>query len=217
MKEGDFILVDFVGKIKETGEIFDLTLEDVAKQNGIYDPHFSYKPIPVIVGSHMIIKGVEDELMKMNVGEKKKIVVKPEDGFGNRSEKLIKLIPITEFRKQDIDPFPGMPITMNGLNGRILAISGGRVKVDFNHVLAGKELEYELEIKKLIEKTDEKVQAIFNIFVKTKEDVKVNINGDIAEIYINSEIPREIKKDIAEAIKKWINEIKKVRFVEEFE
>ncbi|MBU5688531.1 MAG: peptidylprolyl isomerase [Candidatus Aenigmarchaeota archaeon] len=217
MKEGDFILVDFVGKIKETGEIFDLTLEDVAKQNGIYDPHFSYKPIPVIVGSHMIIKGVEDELMKMNVGEKKKIVVKPEDGFGNRSEKLIKLIPITEFRKQDIDPFPGMPITMNGLNGRILAISGGRVKVDFNHVLAGKELEYELEIKKLIEKTDEKVQAIFNIFVKTKEDVKVNINGDIAEIYINSEIPREIKKDIAETIKKWIKDIRKIRFVEEFE
>ncbi|MEM5777552.1 MAG: peptidylprolyl isomerase [Candidatus Aenigmatarchaeota archaeon] len=217
MKEGDFVLVDFVGKIRETGEIFDLTLENVAKENGIYDSHFSYKPIPVIVGSHMIIKGVEDELMKMGLGEKKKIIVKPENAFGNRSEKLIKLIPISEFRKQDIDPFAGMPITMNGLKGRVLAISGGRVKVDFNHVLAGKELEYELEIKKLIEKIDEKIQAIFNIFVKTKEDVKVNINGDVTEIYINNEIPRDVKKDIAGVIKKWINEVKKIRFVEEFE
>jgi len=217
MKEGDIILLDFVGRIKETGEIFDLTVESVAKENGIYDPNFAYKPIPVIVGSHMIIKGVEDELMSMNVGERKKIEVKAENGFGNRSEKLIKLIPISEFRKQDIDPYPGMPITMNGLNGRILAISGGRVKVDFNHILAGKDLEYELEIKKLVEKADEKVQAIFNMFVKTKEDVKVNVAGDVAEIFVSGDIPREIKRDIAETVKKWVKEIKKIRFVEEFE
>ncbi len=217
MKEGDFILLDFVGRIKETGDIFDLTIESVAKENGLYDPNFSYKPIPVIVGSHMIIKGVEDELMKMGVGEKKKISIKPEDAFGNRSEKLIRLIPLAEFRKQEIDPFPGMPITLNGLNGRVLAISGGRVKVDFNHFLAGKELEYELEIKKMLEKTEEKIQAVFNIFVKTKDDVKVEFSDGVANIYVIMEIPREIKKDIAETIKKWINEVKKIRFIEEFE
>ncbi|MBU5689627.1 MAG: peptidylprolyl isomerase [Candidatus Aenigmatarchaeota archaeon] len=217
MKEGDFILLDFVGKIKETGEIFDLTVEQVAKENGIHNPDFVYKPIPVIVGSHMIIKGVEDELMKMSVNEKKKIIVKPEDGFGNRSEKLIKLIPVSEFRKQEMEPYPGMPITMNGLNGRVLAVSGGRVKVDFNHILAGKELEYDLEIKKLIETKAEKVQAIFNIFVKTKQDVKAKIENDIAEIYDNHSLPKEVKKDIADAIKKWVEGIKKIRFIEEFE
>jgi FKBP-type peptidyl-prolyl cis-trans isomerase 2 len=217
MKEGDFVLVDFVGRVKESGEIFDLTIESVAKENGIYDPNFSYKPVPVIIGSHMIIKGVEEALTSMEVNEKKKITVKPEDGFGNRSEKLIRLIPISEFRKQDIDPFPGMSITMNGLHGRVLAVSGGRVKVDFNHVLAGKELEYDLEIKKLIDKTEEKVQAIYNIFVKTKEDLRVVFNDGVVEIYLKDDLPKDVKKDIADTIKKWVEEIKKVRFVEEFE
>jgi FKBP-type peptidyl-prolyl cis-trans isomerase SlyD len=217
MKEGDFVLVDFVGRIKETGEIFDLTVEEVARENGIYEPNFIYKPVPVIVGSHMIIKGVEEALMGMNVGEKKTITVKPEDGFGNRSEKLVKLIPISEFKRQDIEPYPGMPVTVNNLQGRVLAISGGRVKVDFNHVLAGKELEYELEIKKLIEKVEEKVQAVYSIFVKSKEEPKVSFNDGVAEIYLKDDLPTSVKKDIAETAKKWIEEVKKVRFIEEFE
>ncbi|MEM0473495.1 MAG: FKBP-type peptidyl-prolyl cis-trans isomerase [Candidatus Aenigmatarchaeota archaeon] len=216
MKEGDIVLVDFVGRIKETGEIFDVTIEQVAKENGIHNHDFIYKPIPVIIGSHMIIKGVENELTKMNVNEKRKIIVKPEDGFGNRSEKMIRLIPLAEFKKQDMDPYPGMPVTINGLNGRVMSISGGRVKVDFNHILSGKELEYDLEIKKLVEKPEEKIQAIFNIFVKTKNDVKVEITNNRADIFDNHSLPKEVKKDIFEAIKKWVG-VSKVRFIEEFE
>ncbi len=128
MKEGDFVLVDFVGRIKETGEIFDLTIEEVARENGIHEPDFVYKPVPVIVGSHMIIKGVEDALMSMNVGEKRTITVKPEEGFGNRSEKLVRLIPISEFKKRDIDPYPGMPVTINDLQQThtLLSLLDGR-------------------------------------------------------------------------------------------
>lgn len=217
MNEGDFILLDFVGKIKETGEIFDLTIENVAKEKNIYDPDFVYKPVPVIIGSHFIIKGVEDELKKMKVGEKKKIVLKPENGFGERSEKLIRLVPINEFRKQDIDPFPGMPINMNNLRGRVLSVSGGRVRVDFNHPLAGKELEYELEIKQEITKIDEKIKAIVELFVKTKEKIEVEIKENTADIMTKASIPKEIKQEIFEMIKKWITDISKVRFIEVFE
>lgn len=217
MDEGSFILLDFVGKIKETGEIFDLTMESVAKENNIYDPDFVYKPVPVIIGSHFVIKGIEEELKKMKVGEKKKITVSPENSFGERSEKLIRLIPIAEFRKQDIDPFPGMPINMNNLRGRVLSVSGGRVRVDFNHPLAGKELEYDLEIKQEITKTDEKVKAIVELFVKTKEKIEVEIKEKVAEIKTNASIPKNIKQEIFEAVKKWIPDISKVRFIEEFE
>ncbi len=196
MDEGSFILLDFVGKIKETGEIFDLTLESVAKENNIYNPEFVYKPVPVIVGSHFIIKGIEEELKKMKVGEKKKITVGPENGFGDRSEKLIRLIPITEFRKQDIEPYPGMPINMNNLRGRVLSVSGGRVRVDFNHPLAGKELEYELEIKEEITKVDEKIKAIIELFVKTKEKIEVEVKEKIADIKINASIPKDIKQEM---------------------
>lgn len=217
MKEGEFIKIDYVGKIKESGKIFDLTKEDIAKENGIYNPEFTYKPVPVIIGSHFIIKGIEDELKKMKVGEKRKIIVNPENGFGNRSEKLIKLIPLAEFKKQKIDPFPGMPITISNLRGRVLSISGGRVKVDFNHPLAGKELEYELEIKEEITKKEDKVKAILELFIKTKKDIKVEIKENILEIKMDIDIPRRVKEDIVETIKKWVKDIDKVRFLEEFD
>lgn len=217
MKEGSFILLDFVGRIKETGEIFDLTMENVARENNIYNPEFVYKPVPVIVGSHFIIKGIEEELKKMEVGEKKKIIVNPEDAFGNRSEKLIRLIPITEFKKQNIDPYPGMTITMNNLRGKILSVSGGRVRVDFNHPLAGKELEYEIEIKQEITETEEKVKAIIELFVKTKEKIEVEIKENTIDIKTNAIISKEVKQEIFDTIKKWINGITKVRFIDEFE
>ncbi len=215
MEDGDFIRIDYVGRIKENGEIFDVTREDVAKDNGIYNPEFRYGPVPVIIGSNFIIKGLEKELREMKVGDRKTIVVNAESGFGERSEKLTKLIPLPEFQKQNIDPFPGMPITMNNVAGRVVSTSGGRVKVDFNHPLAGKELEYDVEVKNEIKNVDEKIKAVLELFVREK-DQQIRIDGELVEINVATDIHRPTKEAIAETIKKWIENIKKVRFVEEF-
>ena len=64
MKEGDFVRIDYVGRIKGSGEIFDLTKEDVARKNGIYNPNMNYKPVPIIIGARMVIKGLEDALKR---------------------------------------------------------------------------------------------------------------------------------------------------------
>jgi FKBP-type peptidyl-prolyl cis-trans isomerase 2 len=217
MNEGDFIRLEYVGRIKESGEIFDLTKEEIAKESGVYNPEFIYKPVPVIIGSYFIIKGIDEELRKMKVGEKKKIIVNSKDGFGDRSEKLIKLIPLAEFKKQKIDPFPGMPVTISNLRGRVLSISGGRVKVDFNHPLAGKELEYDLEIKEEITEKEDKIKAVFELFTGPKKETEIEIKDDIVELKIGVDIHRHVKEDIVETIKKWIKDIKKIRFVEEFD
>lgn len=217
MKDGDFIRIDYIGRVKESGEIFDLTRKEVAEENNIYNPSFRYGPVPVIIGSHFIIKGLEKELEKMKAGDKKKIIVKTDDGFGQRSEKLIRLIPETEFKKQNIEPFPGMPITMNNIAGRVISVSGGRIKVDFNHPLAGKELEYDVEIVGEIKKADEKIKALTELFIKHDEkDISIDVDKDVVEINLKTEVPRNIKETVAENIKKWVTEIKKVRFVEEF-
>jgi FKBP-type peptidyl-prolyl cis-trans isomerase 2 len=215
MKDGDFIRIDYVGRIKENGEVFDVTREDVAKDNGIYNPNFKYGPVPVIIGSGFLIKGLEKELREMKVGDKKKIIVEAKDGFGKRSEKLIRLIPYSEFQKQNIEPIPGMPITMNNIPGRVISSSGGRVKVDFNHPLAGKELEYDVDVKSEIKGVDKKIKAVLEFFVK-EDNPEIKVNDGSAEIYIKSDISRSTKQTVAETIKKWVNGIKNVRFIEEF-
>ncbi len=219
MKEGDFIRIDYIGKVSESGDIFDLTKERVAKEKGIHNPNFKYGPIPVILGAHHIVKGLENELMKMKIGQKKKITIKPEDALGERKPELIRLVPLSEFKKRDIDPFPGMPIVQNNMRGRILSVSGGRVRVDFNHPLAGKTLEYEVEIKERITVVKEKIIAILELFLKfEKDEINVTIKKEILEIRIDKkkDVPKTIKKVIADNVIKWIKTIKKVRFIEEF-
>lgn len=216
MKEGDFIRIDYVGRISESGEIFDLTKEDVAKKEGIFNSNLKYGPVPVVIGGNFIVKGLENELKKMNVDEKKKITVKPDDAFGERKPEFIKLIPMSEFKKQDMDPYPGMPVTINRLMGRVLSVSGGRVRVDFNHPLAGKTLEYEVEITGKITKTLEKVKAILEFFLKDEKDIEVSIKEDTVEIKMKKDVVTGVKRTIAENIMKWAKNIKKVRFVDEF-
>lgn len=219
MKEGDFIRIDYVGRITESDEIFDLTKESVAKKKGIYNSNFKYGPVPIILGAHHVVKGLENELMKMKIGQKKKITVKPEDALGKRNSELIRLVPLPEFKKRDVDPFPGMPIVQNGMRGRILSVSGGRVRVDFNHPLAGKTLEYEVEVKEKITNTKEKIMAILELFVRfEKNEISMKVEKETLEIKIDEkkDVPKTIKKVIADNVTKWIKGIKKVRFIEEF-
>jgi len=217
MKEGDFIRIDYVGKISESGEIFDLTKESIGREKDIYNPNLSYKPVPIIVGANFVVKGLEKELKEMKVGERKKIIVKPEEAFGNRSPKLIRLIPLSEFKRQKADPYPGMIVTINNLPGRVLSVTGGRVRVDFNHPLSGKILEYDVEIKEKISSKMGKIKAVLEFFLKVEEDLDISFENEIVEIKTKKkDIPKEVKKTIADTILKWIKSIKKIRFVIEY-
>ncbi|MFH0710977.1 MAG: FKBP-type peptidyl-prolyl cis-trans isomerase, partial [Candidatus Aenigmatarchaeota archaeon] len=91
------------------------------KKEGIYNPEFKYGPIPVIVDANFVMPGLNEVLKEMKVGEKKTVEVPPENGFGKRFPDLIKLIPESKFREQDIDPTPGQTITMNKAKGVILS------------------------------------------------------------------------------------------------
>jgi len=156
VQKGDVIRLNYTGKVKETGEIFDTTFEDVAKEAGIYSENAVYGPVPIAVGAGHVLKGLDEQLEGLEVGKKYEIIVPPEKGFGKRDPKLIKTFTLGQFRRQGIYPFPGMPVeieTEGGkkLKGRVMTVSGGRVRVDFNHPYAGKHLVYEVEIVEKIE------------------------------------------------------------------
>jgi FKBP-type peptidyl-prolyl cis-trans isomerase 2 len=218
MKQGDFVYIDYVGKVKDTGETFDLTNEDLAKKEGTHNPNVRYGPIPVVVGGDFVLKGLDEALLQMNVGDKKTIGVSIEKGFGERKPELTRLIPLSVFKEQNIDPNPGSYVTINGLNGRVISADGGRIRVDFNHPLAGKKLEYEIEIKGEIKDDSEKVMGVVTYFTNTgKEDMEVKVADKIAEIKFkgNKEIPSRAKEKVSDVIMKWVT-IEKVRFVYEY-
>jgi len=219
MKEGDFVKIDYIGRIKESGTIFDITNEKIAKEKEVYNPQVKYGPVPVIVGAKFVIKGLEEQIKKMEVGEEKKFTLKPEDAFGKRSEKLLKVIPITEFHKRNVVPYQGMPVNIKNMMGRVASVSGGRVKVDFNHPLAGKELEYEMKVTDKITDKKEKIAGIVEfLYGKNKKD-DIELKENIVKISLKplDNMDKKVKQYISDQVFKWISDIKKTIFVEEFE
>ncbi|MDP1551879.1 MAG: peptidylprolyl isomerase [Methanobacteriaceae archaeon] len=230
VKEGDFIKLEFTGRTKETGDVFDTTIEEVAEEAGIKVDKKTYGPIPVIVGGGHLLKGLDESVAGMEEGEKKTVELTPENAFGERDSKLIQLVPMKEFKKQGITPYVGMTLTVENHNGRILNISGGRVRVDFNHELAGKTLKYDVELKEITTDDLEKVKSMIKLHYPnpnldvskteiTFEDGKVIISMDeVAKFdnqpYMDITFARfRISKDIWENIEG----VEKVEFTDVFE
>ncbi|MHA1954135.1 MAG: FKBP-type peptidyl-prolyl cis-trans isomerase [Candidatus Heimdallarchaeaceae archaeon] len=199
MQNNDFIRITFESKIKETGQKFD-----------------SAEDIPIVVGGGYSLKGVEEILLQMKVGEKKTVEVVPEKAFGKRNAALVKLISIAEFRRHGTKPVPGMTVDADNKRGRVLSVSGGRVRVDFNHPLAGKILVYEIEVKKKIETPEDKIKSLVEIFTRRKDNVNVKIVGKEAEVELPPLLNSLLKKKIADEIIRLL-ELEKVKFVEVFE
>ncbi len=160
VKKGSLVYVDYVGRIKENNEIFDLTVEEVAKKEGIYNERARYEPMLVAVGHNWLLESIEEELVGMKVGESKHIEVPPEKAAGPRDPSKVKLFPKTKILKMGIRPLKGERVKIGNDEGVITLVTGRKVRVDFNSRLAGKTLVFDVTIKGIVSDTKEKIMAI---------------------------------------------------------
>ncbi|MCX6814417.1 MAG: peptidylprolyl isomerase [Candidatus Aenigmarchaeota archaeon] len=211
MKKGDFVEIDFVGRIANTGEIFDLTDEETAKSEGIHDPKHKYKPSLVIIGSNMAVPGVEKNLEYMRPGEDKEFELLPEEAFGGRDMHLIRIVSMAKFIKEKISPAPGMFVDIDGMQTKILSVAGGRVRVDFNHPLAGKSLKYKVKLVRHITDTLEKSRSLLSYY-----GVKCDTTLHTEILTIETEKPMNefLKKFLSENLMKWLPDIKNITFAD---
>lgn len=156
VSKGVFVQVDYTGRTG--GKVFDTTLKEIGEKEGLEKRQ--YKPMLVKVGGGEVIKGIDEELLKMSAGEKRTVKIPPEKGYGPRTPKLVKLVPLKVFKNNNINPVPGMVLNLDNMPARIQSVSGGRVRVDFNHELAGKELEFDINLTKSLEDKEDIVKAI---------------------------------------------------------
>ena len=179
--ENDLVLINYTIRVVEGDKkvVYDTTIEEVAKKEGIYDDSRVYRPIPVVLGRSALIEAVEEALKTMKEGEKRVIIAPPEKAYGPYDENLVKKIPIKTLRKHNIVPRVGMEIEVNGRKGRIVRVTQRFAFVDFNHPLAGKTLEIELEVVKIIRSDDEKIKYLASrVFRIDPEAFKVEATGE---------------------------------------
>ncbi|WP_456375017.1 FKBP-type peptidyl-prolyl cis-trans isomerase, partial [Methanocaldococcus sp.] len=121
IKKGDYVKVDYI--LVVDGKVIDTSIEDVAKENGIYSPEREYEPLGFIVGEGNLIEGFEEAVLNMEKGEEKTVTIPPEKGYGFRDERLIQEIPKEMFDTADFEPEEGMLILANGVPAKIIKVT----------------------------------------------------------------------------------------------
>lgn len=119
------------------------------------------EPLEYLHGAGNIIPGLERELAGMEIGDSKKVVVAPSDGYGENDPEAFIEMPRSEF-PSDIPLELGLELQVQDPNGnpmyaRIDAITDETVHLDFNHPLAGKELHFDVTVLALREPTEEEL------------------------------------------------------------
>lgn len=217
-KDGDFIKIEFVGK-KATGEVFDTNLEDKAKEANIHEPSAKYGPSLVVLGKGEIIKGLENAIGEMEVGDSRTVEIMPENAFGERKPELVRVMPLSEFRKRDMDPYPGMPLQLDNVTAIVKSVTSGRVMVDLNHPLAGHKVVYDVKLSEIVEGVDRKAMALME---HIDMQGNVTVSGEEVHVHFGPEISKDSnylmkKAALAERILAHMPEVKRVKFEEIYE
>lgn len=179
VEDGDVVRIDYIGRTMPTGEIFDLTREEVAEEEGHDVEDMDLGPMNVLIGADHVITGLEDAIRDMDEGDSKEVEVPVEDAFGERSSDDVKTIPQSDFDEHDVQPRRGLVVEVDGRRGKILSTSSGRVRVDFNHPLAGKDLEYEIDLLEVLDTPEDRVEAAMAFYgLDENEEVSYTFDAD---------------------------------------
>jgi len=217
--DGDFVKVDYSAWRIADSKLVYTSMKKVAEGNEIYDENIRYVPQLVIIGKKSAIKGFEDAIKGMSVNETKKVEIAPKDAFGERHPELIKVLPISDFLKRDIAPYPGMQLDLDGAVATIKSVNSGRVIVDANHPLAGEKLMYEIRLIEKVEKEDDKIRAIADTYSLTPDSVAVSAGN--AKVVFGEKTAKDKaylvnKNDFVGAVLAFMSSISKVTVEEDY-
>jgi len=177
IKAGDIVIAEFEGWIQDSNELFDTTSEALAKEKDIFNDKMTYGAQPLIVGKGRIFPGLDESILKAEVGKEYEVVIPPEKAAGPRDAKLVELHPVREFLKQEIEPRVGLEVTVKNKPAIITAVTAGRVRVDFNNRLAGRTLKYKYKIIEKPSKPAEIAKLLLKMAYGTADGFDIENKG----------------------------------------
>ncbi|MGD8534342.1 MAG: peptidylprolyl isomerase [Candidatus Aminicenantes bacterium] len=139
VNKGDTVKVHYTGRLDD-GKEFDSSLDR--------------QPLQFEVGAGNVIKGFEDAVVGLKIGEKKTVTIPANDAYGSYDENLLIEIPKKNV-PEGITPEVGMRLQLVNQQGQaahvvVTEILDETVRLDANHPLAGKTLVFDLEVLEIL-------------------------------------------------------------------
>ncbi len=135
VKNGDTVRVHYHGKLDD-GSTFDSSQ--------------GRDPLEFTVGSGQVIKGFDQALVDMKIGEKKSVHIPVDQAYGQRNQEMVMEYPKKDF-PPEMEPQVGMELQLSDNNGQVFPVVISEIRpesvmLDANHPLAGKDLLFEIEL-----------------------------------------------------------------------
>jgi len=173
---GDFIRLDYTARTVEDGTLVDTTDPEVADEEGVGEDE-EFAPRTIVLGEGHVFEPVEEDIVGKTVGDEGSVVVDSEEAFGEFDQDEVRTVAVD--RIPEDDRYPGAHVTIDGDHGHVETLIGGRARVDFNHPLAGDDIEYEHEVLERVEDRERKAQALIDVFLDM--DLELWFETDVEE------------------------------------
>ena|GEM_PF-82266 len=185
LQEDDFVRLDYTVRTADDGTVVDTTDEAVAEEAGIDEEGHEFGPRTVVIGAGHVFEAVNDDLIGREVGDGNTVHIDAVDAFGEFDPDEVRTVSAEKIDEDD--RYPGAHVNVDGQQGHIETIIGGRARVDFNHPLAGEDLEYEYEVVEVVDDRETQAQGLLGMHLEHEPEVWIQTDEVEEEVQVEVE------------------------------
>jgi FKBP-type peptidyl-prolyl cis-trans isomerase SlyD len=180
LQDGDFIELAYTARTVEGEQLVDTTDEEVAEEEGVADQG-TFEPRTIVLGEGHLFEAVEADIRGEEVGGEGSVTVPAVEAFGEYDESEVRTVSADKIPEDSMRP--GAQVEIDGEQGFLETIVGGRARVDFNHPLAGEDVEYDYEILGEVDGELERAEGLFDMFLELDLDMHIE-EEEIEETHV---------------------------------
>ena len=168
VEDGDFVRLAYTLRTAD-GEVVDTTDAEVAEDAEIDTDEYDFEPRVIVIGAGHVFESVDDALIGQEVGATGTVEIGAEEAFGEYDDDEVRTVSANKIDEEN--RYPGAQVQIDGDQGRIITVVSGRARVDFNHPLAGEDLEYEYEVLDLVDDREEQAASLLEMYLQQAPEV----------------------------------------------
>ena len=169
IQDGDFVRLAYTLRTVEDDRVIDTTDKETAEANDLDTEEFEFEPRIVVIGAGHVFEAVDGDIEGKNAGDEGTVEIPATEAFGEYDPDQVRTISAEKIPEDD--RYPGAHVTIDGESGHVETVIGGRSRVDFNHPLAGEDLEYDYEILDLVDDREQQAEGLLGMHLEQVPDV----------------------------------------------
>jgi FKBP-type peptidyl-prolyl cis-trans isomerase SlyD len=196
LQDGDFVRLDYTARTVEDERVIDTTDPEIAEEEGFDEEGREFEPRIVVLGAGHLFEEVESDIIGNDVGYANVVEIPAAEAFGEYDESEVRTI--STDRIDEDDRYPGAQVQIDGDQGIVETIVGGRARVDFNHPLAGEDVEWDFEVVEELDDTVEKARGLVSSYLDVELEMWIETE-EVEETVVVEDEAEDDEADVAEA------------------